>query len=104
MSHTQTTTTAVKKHHTGDTPTNLPRSVDQMARTYVSNFVVPRTIAFFFFFNDPATPEISTLPLPDALPIFDAGRRVISPAGPPRHAKREAPAGERVDRGRLLGQ
>src|SRR3712207_7815969 len=23
----------------------------------------------FFFFNDPATPEISTLPLPDALPI-----------------------------------
>ena len=23
----------------------------------------------FFFFNDPATPEIYTLPLPDALPI-----------------------------------
>src|SRR3712207_7673938 len=26
--------------------------------------------SFFFFFNDPATPEIYTLPLHDALPIF----------------------------------
>src|SRR2546426_9622123 len=25
---------------------------------------------FFFFFNDPAPPEISTLPLHDALPIY----------------------------------
>src|SRR2546429_6527471 len=25
---------------------------------------------FFFFLNDPAPPEISTLPLPDALPIL----------------------------------
>src|SRR3712207_7141357 len=25
---------------------------------------------FFFFFNDPATPEIYTLPLHDALPIY----------------------------------
>src|SRR5260370_10054667 len=28
-----------------------------------------RKDCMFFFFNDPATPEISTLPLPDALPI-----------------------------------
>src|SRR5258707_28541 len=30
---------------------------------------VCRTPHFFFFFNDAATTEISTLPLPDALPI-----------------------------------
>src|SRR5256886_9698876 len=29
--------------------------------------------SFFFFFNDPATPEISPLSLPDALPIFEWG-------------------------------
>src|SRR3989454_12355269 len=28
-----------------------------------------QSILFFFFFNDTATPEISPLPLPDALPI-----------------------------------
>src|SRR5256885_4978372 len=28
------------------------------------------TILLFFFFNDPAPPEISPLPLPDAFPIF----------------------------------
>src|SRR5256885_2399842 len=32
-----------------------------------------RPLGFFFFFNDTATTEISTLSLPDALPIF--GRR-----------------------------
>src|SRR5687768_18486946 len=30
------------------------------------------TCFYFFFFNDPATPEIYTLSLHDALPIFDA--------------------------------
>src|SRR2546430_8436920 len=30
--------------------------------------------AFFFFFNDPATTEIYTLPLHDALPISSASR------------------------------
>src|SRR2546430_12786948 len=30
----------------------------------------PRKIAFFFFFNDPATTEIYPFSLPDALPIF----------------------------------
>src|SRR2546426_11701680 len=30
---------------------------------------------FFFFFNDPAPPEIYTLPLHDALPICRDGRR-----------------------------
>src|SRR2546430_17022741 len=29
-----------------------------------------RCIFFFFFFNDPATPEIYPLSLPDALPIY----------------------------------
>src|SRR3989441_10947336 len=36
------------------------------------------SLFFFFFFNDPATPEISPLSLPDALPIYgfqiDCGR------------------------------
>src|SRR3712207_7559290 len=36
---------------------------------------------FFFFFNDPATPEIYTLPLHDALPISEpATRRFALPA------------------------
>src|SRR2546430_5129213 len=36
-----------------------------------SSFAASRTSSHFsfFFFNDPAPPEISTLPLPDALPI-----------------------------------
>ena len=31
---------------------------------------LPSTLCFFFFFNDTATPEIYTLSLHDALPIF----------------------------------
>src|SRR2546429_4936301 len=31
------------------------------------------TIRLFFFFNDPAPTEIYTLPLHDALPIFEGG-------------------------------
>src|SRR5256886_13955464 len=48
---------------------------------------------FFFFFNDPATTEISPLPLPDALPIWHrrpastlAGR--FSPDSPRRRTRR----------------
>src|SRR5260370_40966665 len=33
-------------------------------------FVSANASPAFFFFNDPATTEISPLPLPDALPIF----------------------------------
>src|SRR2546426_1748247 len=36
-------------------------------------FSLPRTLYFFFFLNDPAPPEISPLPLPDALPIPPQG-------------------------------
>src|SRR2546429_3870500 len=36
-------------------------------------------ISFFFFFNDPATTEISTLPLHDALPIFGERHRLPLP-------------------------
>src|SRR2546430_10607780 len=50
---------------------------------------MPRTrrtlISFFFFLNDPATTEISTLPLPAALPI--SGRS----GSPPRSARRGRP-------------
>src|SRR2546421_9595850 len=59
----------------------------------------------FFFFNDTATPEISTLPLHDALPICPrvAGRREhpgTAPAGPltrlgpPRHRPGGVPHAE----------
>src|SRR4051795_10480601 len=33
--------------------------------------------SFFFFFNDPATPEIYTLSLPDVLPINDTATTEI---------------------------
>src|SRR5260370_42190052 len=36
-------------------------------------FTLLSSVFFFFFLNDPATPEISTLPLHDALPISRAG-------------------------------
>src|SRR2546429_2595894 len=44
----------------------------------------------FFFFNDPATPEISPLPLHDALPI--SGRRGL----PPLRRRRLRPAAARL--------
>src|SRR5262249_60867125 len=37
--------------------------------------------AFFFFFNDPATTELYTLSLHDALPILRAGLRERDPVG-----------------------
>src|SRR4051794_41489817 len=37
------------------------------------------SIFFFFFFNDPATTEIYTLSLHDALPIFHLDARVPTP-------------------------
>src|SRR5256885_10007467 len=63
---------------------------------------------FFFFLNDRAPPEISSFPLPDALPISDAGpwnvgRRVceVDPAvGIERQRQRvSAPTGPTVHRG-----
>src|ERR1022692_3819261 len=37
-----------------------------------------RSFSFFFFFNDPAPPEIYPLPLPDALPIWlPAGSAIV---------------------------
>src|SRR5256885_836493 len=41
------------------------------------------TFFFFFFFNDPAPPEFSPFPLPDALPISGSGGG-RSPAARPR--------------------
>src|SRR3989337_104284 len=43
---------------------------------------------FFFFFNDPATPEIYPLSLPDALPISARRRRDRPPARPRRRPRR----------------
>src|SRR3954449_1082001 len=56
----------------------------------------PRRIrVFYFFLNDPAPPEISTLPLHDALPI-SLGHLRPGRADPQQHA----PAGDLVERGR----
>src|SRR2546430_2892739 len=46
---------------------------------------------FFFFFNDPATTEIYTLPLHDALPICRCPRSMDSRAGPRRGGGRQPP-------------
>src|SRR2546430_16920565 len=61
---------------------------DKLTRVYMhcsrilcfSTKSLPPTCWFFFFFNEPAPPEIYPLPLPDPLPIFrgdlvDAARR-----------------------------
>ena len=38
-------------------------------------------LSYFFFFNAPATPEIYTLPLPDALPIWTRSRQICCHPG-----------------------
>src|SRR5260370_40923910 len=42
-------------------------------------FPVPaaHSTVIFFFFNNPATPELYPLPLPDALPIYRRHRRLL---------------------------
>src|SRR2546422_10833490 len=52
---------------------------------------LPRSsTSFFFFFNDPATPEISTLPLHDALPIsIGRGNSSVGRAHPCQGGGRE---------------
>src|SRR6266480_6217698 len=54
---------------------------------------------FFFFFNDPATTEIYTLSLHDALPIFFA--RCLRPV-PSRHGERWSNLDHRNTRERSL--
>src|SRR5260370_32216943 len=49
--------------------------------TYVLNPPTPRT-SFLFFFNDPATTEIYTLSLHDALPIWAQWRPRGAPFSP----------------------
>src|SRR5262249_61873490 len=44
-----------------------------------SFFFSPSFSSFFFFFNDPATPEIYTLSLHDALPILLSFNSATSP-------------------------
>src|SRR5438067_8072515 len=58
------------------------------------------TFIFFFFFNDPATPEIYTLSLHDALPILfpHRGARAGARGGAARR-ERAAARGESAGRG-----
>src|SRR2546427_12028402 len=53
-----------------------------------SSFVDFLYIKFFFFFNDTATTEIYTLPLPDALPISRGDRRDGRARGPAPRPRR----------------
>src|SRR5256885_5396826 len=59
------------------------------AHIYLFIFFVIRliTLSFFFFFTDPATPEISPLPLHDALPIFRRASGRIRRSRPPCAAR-----------------
>src|SRR5437762_7320894 len=67
-------------------------------------FLLLRLICLFFFFNDPATTEISTLSLHDALPISTASGRCPAPAGRswvspcPAASRTPASPGRRRDR------
>src|SRR3712207_8890120 len=60
----------------------------------------------FVFFNDTATTEISTLALPDALPIFHRGRREPAVGAAVRRRDRvgtpRCPRGTCIDMGRTL--
>src|SRR5256885_2266767 len=48
---------------------NTQSCVEQLPIEFLILCVPPHPIAFFFFFNNPAPPEISPLPLPAPLPI-----------------------------------
>src|SRR5256886_16653191 len=64
----------------------------------VANYytIRPRSLFFFFFFNESATPEIYPLSLPDALPIFACDPSAL--ADRQRHVLEHAQAAEqRVD-------
>src|SRR2546429_7716802 len=64
-----------------------------------------QVISFFFFLNDTATPEIYTLPLHDALPIFvGAPGRLVRPARAPRPASGAAPGRAHRRHGALVGE
>src|SRR5256886_5770336 len=49
---------------------------------------------FFFFFNDPAPPEIYPLPLHDALPISGGRRPAVPRLGPAAPVPRAVPVGD----------
>src|SRR5688572_31563961 len=53
---------------------------------------------FYFFFNDPATTEIYTLSLHDALPICARGRRRQGAHDPQGHGRRDRAGREVQDR------
>src|SRR5206468_12747655 len=60
----------------------------QLLRTYIHTCITLQPLcASFFFFNDPATTEIYTLSLHDALPI-SRRCRAVSPCSPGRAARR----------------
>src|SRR3954465_5512849 len=85
---------AVRRGHTActrqpSTPRGRgsPRLCVRFSAGRVGGAVV-RYVLVFFFFNDPATPEIYPLSLHDALPILSRAR-AGSPADAPRRAPRK---------------
>src|ERR1039457_6457608 len=65
-------------------PRTSARGATPPARAALPVSVVHVVLLFFFFFNDTATPEISPLSLPDALPI--SGLEVIAFTRKPHRA------------------
>src|SRR5256712_10080996 len=70
---------------------------------FLSTIPHQQVMSLFFFFNDPATPEIYPLPLPDALPIYRRSPRHPPGAGdgddPHRVAWPRPPGVHRLPRG-----
>src|ERR1041385_8834256 len=59
---------------------------------------MPCVIALFFFFNDPATTEIYTLPLHDALPIYEVAGGARKARAARRHCRQRGPHDPRLSR------
>src|SRR5437867_11023803 len=57
-----------------------------MSHSFTSLSFLPLSLSSFFFFNDPATTEIYTLSLHDALPISRRSRAPTSGSGSPGSA------------------
>src|ERR1051325_7240253 len=83
----------IERVHQADAEEMLPQPVGR-SEEHTSELQSPYVISYaVFFFNDPATTEIYTLSLHDALPIcgWRGSRRGSHRPGPPGRCRRNAP-------------